>query len=216
MLTAVRAPDAEELPYYLLPDAAPRAHRGLPVPEPHAAGCARASLLPLRLKGKPAAVVHRLPGRSELAPDAAHCAERRRDAGTHAPGRARLSRASSRTCAACAWWNETAPVVLPHLDAPQAALLRSELAYQNHVAESPALGACRAAPIHADLFRDNVMFDGEARRSTGVFDFYFAGTDTWLFDIAVCLNDWCVDLERAVSPRTGRGPGRGLRDRAPA
>ncbi|MFN5255296.1 MAG: phosphotransferase, partial [Limnohabitans sp.] len=42
------------------------------------------------------------------------------------------------------------------------------------------------------LFRDNVMFDGE--QLTGFFDFYFAGVDTWLFDLAVCLNDWCIDL----------------------
>jgi homoserine kinase type II len=46
--------------------------------------------------------------------------------------------------------------------------------------------------VHADLFRDNVMFDGG--ELTGFFDFYFAGVDTWLFDIAVCLNDWCIDL----------------------
>ena len=44
----------------------------------------------------------------------------------------------------------------------------------------------------ADLFRDNVMFQGD--ELTGMFDFYFAGVDTFVFDIAVCLNDWCIDL----------------------
>jgi homoserine kinase type II len=41
------------------------------------------------------------------------------------------------------------------------------------------------------------MFDDTAGpdRLCGFFDFYFAGTDTWLFDVAVCLNDWCVDLD---------------------
>jgi homoserine kinase type II len=83
-------------------------------------------------------------------------------------------------------------VVLPHVDPDQAALLRSELAFQNHVAASSAYAALPRGPVHADLFRDNVMFDdGEL---TGFFDFYFAGVDSWLFDIAVCLNDWCVDL----------------------
>ena len=46
--------------------------------------------------------------------------------------------------------------------------------------------------MHADLFRDNVMFEGT--ELTGFFDFYFAGVDTWLFDVAVSLNDWCIDL----------------------
>ena len=46
--------------------------------------------------------------------------------------------------------------------------------------------------MHADLFRDNVMFDGA--QLSGFFDFYFAGCDTFGFDIAVCLNDWCIDL----------------------
>ncbi len=91
-----------------------------------------------------------------------------------------------------AWWNETVPVVLPFVTAEQDALLRSELAFQNHVAGSSAYAALPRGPVHADLFRDNVMFQDGAL--TGFFDFYFAGVDSWLFDIAVCLNDWCVDL----------------------
>jgi homoserine kinase type II len=47
--------------------------------------------------------------------------------------------------------------------------------------------------VHADLFRNNVMFVGE--KLTGCFDFYFAGWDSWLFDIAVTVNDWCIDLD---------------------
>jgi homoserine kinase type II len=83
-------------------------------------------------------------------------------------------------------------VVLPYLTPEQAALIRSELAFQNHTAASSAYAALPRGPVHADLFRDNVMFDGE--QLTGFFDFYFAGVDTWLFDLAVCLNDWCIDL----------------------
>jgi len=88
------------------------------------------------------------------------------------------------------------PVVLPYLDETQASLLRSELAFKNHIAAIAAYAALPQGPVHADLFRDNVMFDGE--RLTGFFDFYFAGVDTWLFDLAVCLNDWCIDLPTGV------------------
>jgi homoserine kinase type II len=90
------------------------------------------------------------------------------------------------------WWNETAPVVLPFLNEAQASLLQSELAYQNHIAQGAAYQALPKGPIHADLFRDNVMFQDDAL--TGFFDFYFAGVDAWLFDLSVCLNDWCIDL----------------------
>ncbi|WP_114973077.1 homoserine kinase [Rhodoferax ferrireducens] len=169
------------------------AEHGIPVPNPTAN--AKGELV-FELKGKPAAVVNRLPGHSELAPTPAHCAAvgatlaKMHLAGADFP----LSQPNLR---GLAWWNETVPVVLPHLDASQAALIKSELAYQNHIAASSAYAALPRGPIHADLFRDNVMFDtvNGAPHLTGFFDFYFAGVDTWLFDIAVTLNDWCVNLE---------------------
>jgi homoserine kinase type II len=99
------------------------------------------------------------------------------------------------------WWQETVPVVLPFLDEAQKALISSELAFQTALADSAAFKDLPRGPVHADLFRDNVMFEGLTGRErlSGFFDFYFAGVDTFLFDIAVCLNDWCIDLD------SGRG-----------
>jgi homoserine kinase type II len=169
--------------------------RGLPVPEPHAVPGEKEENLLLHVCGKPAAVVNRLRGHSELAPDAPHCASvgamlaRMHLAARDFP----LTQPNLR---GLAWWNETVPVVLPYVEPGQAALLQSELAFQNHVATSSEYAALPRGAIHADLFRDNVMFEGDAL--TGFFDFYFAGVDSWLFDIAVCLNDWCVELPTGV------------------
>jgi len=82
--------------------------------------------------------------------------------------------------------------VLPHLSPEQHSLILGELAYQNHIAASSAYRSLPRGAVHADLFRDNVMFEGS--QLTGFFDFYFAGCDTFLFDMGVCLNDWCIDL----------------------
>ncbi len=164
------------------------AGRGIPVPDPVAD--ASGEILHT-VCGKPAAVVNRLAGKSQLAPQAVHCAAvgdmlaRMHLAGADYPRQQPNLRG-------LAWWNETVPVVLPHLTPAQAELIQSELAFQNHTAASSAYAALPRGPVHADLFRDNVMFDGEVL--TGFFDFYFAGVDTWLFDLAVCLNDWCIDL----------------------
>ena len=190
VLTLFERLPAEQLPYYLrLMEHL--AARGIPVPAPQAD--AGGSLVHI-VAGKPASVVTRLPGSHRLRPDADHAAQvgemlaRMHGAGLDFP----LQQPHLR---GLAWWLQTAPLVLPHLAPEQADLLRDELAFQQHLAASPAGQALPRGPIHADLFRDNVMFDDTAGpdRLCGFFDFYFAGTDTFLFDLAVCLNDWCAD-----------------------
>ncbi len=162
------------------------AGKGIPVPDPAAD---RAGDVLHTLCGKPAAVVNKLAGKSQLAPEAVHCA-----AVGDMLARMHLAgedyNRSQPNLRGLSWWNETVPVVLPYLNEAQNALIRSELAYQNHVAQGSTYAALPRGPVHADLFRDNVMFEGE--QLTGFFDFYFAGVDTWLFDLAVCLNDWCI------------------------
>ena len=175
----------EQLPFYLYL-MKHLAGQGIPVPDP--APDASGDVLHT-VCGKPAAVVNRLEGRSQLAPGPVHCAAvGEMLARMHLAGQDYAR--SQPNLRGLAWWNETVPVVLPHLSEAQSALIRSELAYQNHVAQSSAYAALPRGPVHADLFRDNVMFEGE--RLTGFFDFYFAGVDSWLFDLAVCLNDWCI------------------------
>jgi len=194
VLTLFERLTAQQLPFYLRL-MKHLARHGIPVPDPAAN---RDGDVLHELNGKPAAVVNRLNGKSELSPTAAHCAALGDVlARMHLVGRDfEMQQPNLR---GLSWWNETVPVVLPFLDAEQAALIRSELAYQNHVASLSAYGALPRGPVHADLFRDNAMFAqdlpaDEAPQLTGIFDFYFAGVDAWLFDLAVCLNDWCVDL----------------------
>ena len=180
----------EQLPFYLYL-MKHLAERGIPVPDPVCD--TKSGDILLTVQGKPAAVVNRLRGKSELTPTPAYCAAvGDMLARMHLAGRDYNRQQPN--LRGLPWWNDTVPVVLPHLNAVQATLIQAELAYQNHIAASAAYAALPRGPVHADLFRDNVMFDGttDAPELTGFFDFYFAGVDTWLFDIAVCLNDWCI------------------------
>jgi homoserine kinase type II len=149
-----------------------------------------------RLQGKPAAIVSRLHGDWVPAPRPVHCASvgamlarmhlAAHDYPLYQPNLRGLS-----------WWRETTPVVLPYLSDDNQQLLRAEMQFQENLAASTIYPSLPNGPIHADLFRNNVMFNGE--QLSGFFDFYFAGCDRWLFDVAVTVNDWCIDLDSGAT-----------------
>lgn len=196
VLTLFERLTAEQLPFYLRL-MKHLAQHGIPVPDPCAD--ARGEILHT-LQGKPAAVVDRLRGSSRLAPDVEHCQQLGQVlARMHLAGRDfELRQPNLR---GLAWWVETVPVVVPFLSSVQRSLIEEELSFQQQVARSAAFQRLPRGPVHADLFRDNVMFDDGADDSDGVdrlsglFDFYFAGVDSFVFDVAVCINDWCIDLD---------------------
>jgi len=164
------------------------ARHGIPCPSPIAD--VQGALLET-LKNKPAALVTRLSGAAVMAPEPAHCAEvgtllaRMHLAGASYPGQLDNPRGPH-------WWRTTAPQVRPFLDEERSRLLDEELRFQSLY----RLRDLARGPIHADLFRDNVLFEGTTIR--GVIDFYFAGVDAWLFDVAVCVNDWCILADGAI------------------
>ncbi|MFC0133678.1 homoserine kinase [Massilia eurypsychrophila] len=181
----------EQLPFYLQL-MRHLAERGVLVPAPVAN--AQGELV-VPLHGKPAAIVSKLDGTSQMQPQPLHCAAvGAMVAQMHLAARDfPLSQPNLR---GLDWWTETTPKVLPFLSSDNAALLRAEMAFQHAFATGEAYARLARGPVHADLFRNNVMFDGD--RLTGFFDFYFAGCDTWLFDLAVTVNDWCIVPETGV------------------
>ncbi len=182
-----------ELPFYLNL-MAHLARHGIPCPAPVAN---RGGELLGRLNGRPATLVTCLPGVPVVAPTARHCALIGAAlADMHVTGQSYGGTLENPR--GTRWWRETAPQVMPFLDRSRRELLSTELEFQfQHRHDRLPRG-----PVHADLFRDNALWqDGEAPRLGGVIDFYFAGVDALLFDVAVTLNDWCVELRSgAIDP----------------
>ena len=186
VLTVFERLNREQLPFYLYL-MKHLAERGIAVPDPQSN---RQGDIVLTLLDKPAAVVNRLAGESELHPQSVHCAAMGRTL-AHMHLAAKDYEHQQPNLRGLAWWNDTVPQILPFLSESQTQLLSHELAFQNHLSGLSAYTAMPRGPVHADAFRNNVMFVNETL--SGVFDFYFAGVDSWLFDLGVCINDWCID-----------------------
>ena len=143
------------------------------------------------LNGKPAALVKRLNGVSIDIANVKQCQEIGiQMAKMHLSSKQfKFSREASR--------NEdrriqTSKLVMSKLNKDEQALLNRELNY----IKTTKVGDLDASVIHADLFRDNVLFiDDEV---TGIIDFYYAYNGFSIYDLAVTVNDWCTsgDINR--------------------
>jgi homoserine kinase type II len=173
------------------------ASRGITCPQPvkNKAGMAVG-----RLAGRPAAVVTFLDGMSIRRPSAAHNAAlgealaRLHLAGANFPMR-------RDNALSVAGWRQLFTACGARADEVQRdlhGLLAAELDFlERHWPRGLAQGV-----IHADLFPDNVFFLGD--RLSGLIDFYFACTDTLVYDVAICLNAWCFELDHSYNVTKGR------------
>ena len=190
VLTVFERLTAKQLPFYLQL-MKHLSGKGLPVPEPQPTV---SGALLTELKGKPAALVTRLPGKATTEPTAAQCASvgeflaRMHVAGLDfAPFQPHLR--------GIGWWKNAVPKLQPHVPHDVMRTLAEELIFQDSFFRSSHFEKLPSGPIHADLFRDNVLLvrEGDNDHIGGVIDFYFAGCSIWLFDIAITINDWCID-----------------------
>jgi homoserine kinase type II len=174
---------ADDLPFYL----GLMRHlsvNGVPCPMPVAR---RDGALAATLCGKPAAIVSFLDGDWPRTLTAAHCTAlggalaRMHRAGADFP----LRRANDLSLAG---WHRLFAATRTGADTI-AAGLAEETATILAALDRDWPRDLPGGPIHADLFPDNVFFQGA--QLTGLIDFYFACTDAWAYDLAVCLTAWC-------------------------
>jgi homoserine kinase type II len=189
VLTLFEKLTAAELPYYLnLMAHLAQYHIPCPAPVPQ-----RDSGLFSMLNRKPATIVTCLPGQSVTHPSSEHCAAigkvlaEMHLAGNSYPGKMNNPRGLS-------WWQARFPEIAPFLTTEEKSQLETELHFQAmHQNQSLPGGV-----IHADLFRDNVLFIDH--RIGGVIDFYFACNDHFLYDLAIVANDWCLTDANTLEP----------------
>jgi homoserine kinase type II len=191
VLTLFEKLTAAELPFYL-ELMAHLADRGIPSARPLPN---RSGKLLGELNGKPAALVSFLPGTDVESPTPAQCAAvGAMLARIHLAGQSYGKRMENPR--GLSWWRTVMPEIIGFLSTDEASLLESEVAFQAR----QQLDELPRGAVHGDLFRDNVLF--ESGRIAGVIDFYFACTDSLLYDVAICANDWCVRDGRLDDART--------------
>ncbi|WP_434779624.1 homoserine kinase [Neisseria sp. Ec49-e6-T10] len=101
------------------------------------------------------------------------------------------------------WWNEQSEQLYALLPKQDAQLLKDTLYDLNNKPDTDL----PSGAIHADLFKDNVLIDGN--KVTGFIDFYYACNGSFIYDLAIAINDWArtdthtIDQEKMNSMLSG-------------
>lgn len=188
VLTLFEGLGADDLPYFLNLVAFLSEHD---VPCAHPLANSQQYYL-ATLKQKPAALVQRLPGKAVTEPTPIQCTALGDALGRlHTAGQSfEEHRVNER---GPHWWKQTVNRLASRLNDDDIQLLDEELHYQ----ASFRLHDLPRGVIHADLFRDNVLFVDN--KLTGIIDFYYACDDVLLYDVAVTANDWCSQPDGSLN-----------------
>lgn len=182
VLTVFEKNDFDELPYFVQLMTHLSKH-GILCPKPIADSHGQALR---RIHGKPALMVSCLQGSDVSTPNLAQIEAvattlaKMHVAGQHFHEQSHNQRGQG-------WRVMTAQQVMPKLTPVQRDLLQEELAFQHGL----DLSSLPHGVIHGDLFRDNVLFDGD--QLGGFIDFYYACHDVLAYDVAIAVNEWCID-----------------------
>ena len=192
VLTLVERGDHADLPFTV--ELLERLHQaGLPVPFALRNDQGQAIQ---QLAGKPALLQPRLPGKHVLQPNAHHCAEVGQIlARMHLATRQQLIEHPSDR--GLAWMLAQGAGLGSRLPASGRQLLDATL--EDVRALQPYWSKLPQANLHADLFRDNVLFDGP--HLSGMIDFYNACSGPMLYDVAIAVSDWCSNCDGALDQR---------------
>lgn len=141
-----------------------------------------------RIENKPVVIAERLPGAHIAQPSDFQCKKIGETLAVLHKTTAQLNffHANPRSFS---WQQNTLEKLLPHLSRKEKSL--AERAFKTALSISHE--SLPTTIIHGDLFRDNVLFEGESL--TALLDFYYCCTDAMAYDIAVTAVDWCFDTQ---------------------
>ena len=91
------------------------------------------------------------------------------------------------------WCQHTALKLIDKLSADEQILLNEEVHFQKEQRHA----SLPRGVIHADLFRDNALWDED--KFSGIIDFYYSCDDVLLYDLAVTANDWCTNEDASLN-----------------